>query len=68
MLPKKEKDGKKCRPCGENRLIEFFFKDGQTKLGEYTTKPRQPEWTEERRKAMSEKIKQIKEAKKNGSK
>ncbi len=49
-------------------LIEFFFKDGQTKLGEYTTKPRQPEWTEERRKAMSEKIKQIKEAKKNGSK
>jgi hypothetical protein len=26
LLPKKEKDGKKCRPCGENRLIEFFFK------------------------------------------
>ena len=49
-------------------LIEFFFKDGHTKLGEYTTKPRHPEWTEERRKAMSEKIKQIKEAKKNGSK
>ncbi len=49
-------------------LIEFFFKDGHIELCKYTTKTRQPKWTEERRKAMSERLKQIKEAKKNGSK
>ncbi|WP_294461938.1 DUF2357 domain-containing protein, partial [uncultured Ruminobacter sp.] len=47
---------------------EYVFKDGDIELCKYTTKTRQPKWTEERRKAMSERLKQIKEAKKNGNK
>ena len=49
-------------------LMEFTFKDGHNELAEYCIKVRQPKWTDERRKAMSERLKQLKEAKKNGCK
>lgn len=48
-------------------LMEFTFKDGHNELAEYRTKNRQPKWTDERRKAMSERLKQLKEAKRNDS-
>lgn len=45
-------------------LMEFTFTDGHTEQAEYCIKVRQTKWTEERRKAMSERLKQLKEAKK----
>ena len=48
-------------------LMEFTFTDGHTEQAEYCIKVRQTKWTEERRKAMSERLKQLKEAKRNDS-
>lgn len=49
-------------------LMEFTFTDGHTEQAEYCVKVRQPKWTDERRKAMSERLKQLKEKKENGGK